>query len=266
MPVTIAPINQYASDWSEAESTTENANTAADGTGLSLSSSNVWLADADTIASQSLTGDEILLSQIVPDQTPNLIDNTDVANTNVIAVGSSGINLGEDNTGSLFAATDPQIEQGSLTFSLNATGGTQSSSSGSTSFSTAGAGSSGAGLNNVSPLLGASQSTSSASGTTTIASGDIPLAQGSSSSSSGSTSSLGSTIEGSSLADISLTGGSPTSGSTATIDGGISRGASSSSTAVPIEFSPSIGLIFIVFAMLCKQHYKSIIYRPSIEI
>lgn len=246
MPVTIAPISQYSEEWSEVDSLASQANIAADGTGVTLSSSDVWLADADAIAQQIQTGDEVLVSEISSDDlTPRLLDETEVANTNVIAVGSNGFNLNDAPTGSLIGTgSDPAIEQGELSFSLQVDGGTASTTSGSTSVSGGSTSGTTTGLNSSSPLITATSTTSSSSSLTTgTAGGDLPTLE---------------ELSSPSAEEIEISSsqsGSPSASLESTP--GIVSGGTETSAAVPLELSPNLGLLLLIGIVLGHKIFWS---------
>jgi cobalamin biosynthesis Mg chelatase CobN len=235
MPVTIAPIDQYSADWSEADTLASQASAGTDGTGVTLSSSDVWLADGNAIAQQIQTGNEVLLSDLSPELTPNLVDNTDVANANVIAASSGSLSLGDTASNPL--SGDTAIEQGDLSFSLDVNGSTSGSTTSGFGSGATSSSSSGSGLNEGSPLITAVSTT--ATGV--------------------STSSSGSAIPGAVESPSSISGGGGTEvissdGSVVTVDGSAANpSAGSSSAAVPMEFSPGAGLLLMVAVVLFRQ-------------
>lgn len=235
MPVTVAPIEQYSAEWSEADTLASQASVGIDGTGVTLSPSEVWLADADAIAQQIQTDNEILLSELSPELTPNLVDNTDVANANVIAVSSGSFSLG-DTTSTSLSSGDTAIEQGDLSFSLDVNGSTSGSDATSFGSSDTSSGSSSAGINQDSPLL-TSISTTTTGVSTPTAETSIPGALESPSPSSG--------------------GGTEvisSDGSIVTVDGSTPNPLTGpSAQAVPIEFSPGAGLFLVVALVLFRQ-------------
>lgn len=125
MPVTIAPVDHYAADWSDLDLTMEPAN-PAEGTGLTLSPSSLWLADAATLAKQIQTDDEILFAQTLPDQTPNLLDETEVQTINLTPIASGLGDMATAGGSNLLGNTAEPIDPGLLNFSLNVSGSTQS--------------------------------------------------------------------------------------------------------------------------------------------
>jgi hypothetical protein len=234
MPVTIAPIEQYSAAWSEADTLASQASAGTDGTGVTLSPSTVWLADADAIAQQIQTGSEVLFGDLSPELTPNLVDNTEVANANVIAVNSGSLNLGDTASNPLIG--DTAIEQGDLSFSLDVNGSTSGSAASSFGSSGTASGSSSSGINQGSPLI------TSVSTTTTGVS----------------TSPIGTAIPGAIESSSSISGGGSevisSNGSVITVDGSTtSPPIGPNSAAVPIEFSPGAGLLLIVGVFLFRQ-------------
>ncbi len=247
--VTIAPIEQYATDWSDIKLATEPTPVGeSNGTGLSLSPSTVWLADTNALGLTTQSSDPLLFTDSSLDQTPNLIDETQVNNINVTALAGGGTGTSGSGSGLLSDTTQPLTD--GLTFSLDVSGGTQSGAETlNVSSASSGSGTTDSSINTNSPLLTATSTTTSSSGSSSTTS------SGSTTTNSGNETSSASDLLPPSETPTATTDVAITEGSTAIADPG------GTSKAVPLEVSPTLGLLLLVALVMGRKllRYQSIL-------